>query len=355
MSSLPNPLPLLSDDDSKHSQCVTKCGKCSGDGNCESKEDRSEPLLTLPGNVLPTLHSDGSRIWIIPSLAKGVLWKRRRWLAYALIAFFVTLPHLRIGGRPYVLIDIASRQFTFFGHTFYPTDTPLVACLMLMAFFSIMLVTALAGRVWCGWGCPQTVYLEFLFRPIDRFFSNTVGKGGKSKKTLNAFAMAAKFVVYLVCCLFLAHTFLSYFVGTDTLAQWMQSSPTKHPNAFLIMGGATAGLLFNFLYFREQFCMIACPYGRFQSVMLDRASVTGCTGSLRLFHFTRVAEQFQSPLREIEPGLYHAQINVAKLGRWQMELEIHAEGDQHFWEERTLEWIEPTSQDSGSQDSGNLE
>lgn len=83
--------------------------------------------------------------------------------------------------------------------------------------------------------------------------------------------------------------------------------------------------------------------------------VTGCTGSLRLFHFTRVAEQFQSPLREIEPGLYHAQINVAKLGRWQMELEIHAEGDQHFWEERTLEWIEPTSQDSGSQDSGNLE
>ncbi len=81
--------------------------------------------------------------------------------------------------------------------------------------------------------------------------------------------------------------------------------------------------------------------------------VTGCTGSLRLFHFTRVAEQFQSPLHEIEPGLYLAQVNVAKLGRWQMELEIHAEGDQHFWEERTLEWFEPTSQDSGSQDSGN--
>ena len=272
MISLLNSLPLLSADDSKHSQCVTKCGKCSGDGNCASKDDRSEPLLTLPGNVLPTLHSDGSRIWIIPSLAKGVLWKRRRWLAYALIAFFVTLPHLRIGGKPYVLMDIASRQFTFLGHTFYPTDTPLVACLMLMAFFSIMLVTALAGRVWCGWGCPQTVYLEFLFRPIDRFFSNTVGRGGKSKKSLNAFAMAGKFVVYLVCCLFLAHTFLSYFVGTDTLAQWMQSSPTKHPNAFLVMGGATAGLLFNFLYFREQFCMIACPYGRLQSVMLDRAS-----------------------------------------------------------------------------------
>jgi len=267
MSEKPNPLTLLSDDRSG-----TKCGQCSGDGKCASSDDRSESLLTPSENVLPTLHSDGSRIWIMPSLAKGVLWKRRRWLAYALIAFFVTLPHLRIDGKPYVLIDIAHRQFTFFGHTFYPTDTPLVACLMLMAFFSIMLVTAVAGRVWCGWGCPQTVYLEFLFRPIDRFFSNTMGRGGKTRKSLNALAMVGKFVVYLICCLLLAHTFLSYFVSTDTLARWMQSSPTKHPTAFLVMGGATAGLMFNFLYFREQFCMIACPYGRFQSVMLDRTS-----------------------------------------------------------------------------------
>ena len=167
MPKIPNPLPLLSDE-SKHSHNKKKCDNCTGNGSCASIDDRSDSLLTPEENVLPTLNSDGSRIWIIPSLAKGVLWKRRRWLAYALIAFFVTLPHLRIRGKPYVLIDIASRQFTFFGHTFYPTDTPLVACLMLAVFFSIMLVTTLAGRVWCGWGCPQTVYLEFLFRPIDR-------------------------------------------------------------------------------------------------------------------------------------------------------------------------------------------
>jgi cytochrome c oxidase accessory protein FixG len=270
-----NPLPIYPGVTvlaSKQSSCVMKCGKCSGSGKCVSKDDRSESLLTPDEKVLPTLNSDGSRIWIIPSLARGVLWKRRRWLAYGLIAFFVTLPHLRIAGKPYVLLDIASRQFTFLGHTFYPTDSPLVACLMLMAFFSVMLVTALAGRVWCGWGCPQTVYLEFLFRPIDRFFTNTVGRGGKSRKSLQPLAMVGRFVVYLICCLFLAHTFLSYFVSTDTLAKWMQTSPIKHPTAFLVMGGATVGLMFNFLYFREQFCMIACPYGRFQSVMLDRTS-----------------------------------------------------------------------------------
>ena len=272
MINMLNPLPLLSVDAPRPKPCATKCGKCSGKGKCVSKDDRTESLLTPDEKVLPTLHSDGSRIWIIPSLASGLLWKRRRWLAYGLIAFFVTLPHLRIGGKPYVLLDIASRQFTVLGHTFYPTDTPLVACLMLMAFFSVMLVTALAGRVWCGWGCPQTVYLEFLFRPIDRFFANTVGRGGRSRKSLQPLAMVGKFVVYLVCCLFLAHTFLSYFVSTDTLAKWMQSSPLEHRTAFLVMGGATVGLMFNFLYFREQFCMIACPYGRFQSVMLDRTS-----------------------------------------------------------------------------------
>ena len=272
MSHTPTSLNVLPSDNEDRAPCVKKCGKCSGTGNCASVDDRSESLLVPEEKVLPTLNSDGSRHWIMPSLARGVLWKRRRNLAYALIAFFVILPHLRIGGKPYVLLDIASRQFTILGHTFYPTDTPLVACLMLMGFFSIMLVTALAGRVWCGWGCPQTVYLEFLFRPIDRFFSNTIGRGGKTKHSLNGLAVVGKFVVYLACCMFLAHTFLSYFVGTDTLAQWMQTSPTKHPTAFLVMFAATAGLMFNFLYFREQFCMIACPYGRFQSVMLDRTS-----------------------------------------------------------------------------------
>jgi cytochrome c oxidase accessory protein FixG len=223
--------------------------------------------------VLPTLHGDGRRRWLNPALAQGKYWQRRRILAYALIAFFVTLPHLRIGGKPVVLLDIASRQFTFLGHTFYPTDTPLVALLMLTVFFSIMFVTAIGGRLWCGWGCPQTVYLEFLFRPIDRIFSGTAGRGGKPKAGVHAALQVGRFVVYLVCCLFLAHTFLSYFVGTDRLAQWIQLSPFEHPQAFAVMAVVTVAMMYNFLFFREQLCMVACPYGRFQSVMLDRKSL----------------------------------------------------------------------------------
>lgn len=236
-------------------------------------EDSESPLIPAQEMVLPTLQGDGKRRWINPALATGKYWQRRRMMAYGLIAFFVTLPHLRIGGKPIVLIDIVSREFTFFGHTFYPTDSGLLLLLVLTVFLTIMFLTAVGGRVWCGWGCPQTVYLEFLFRPIDRLFSGTVGKGGKSHKSLNMALQVGRFAVYLACSVFLAHTFLSYFIGTDRLAQWMRLYPWQHPTAFGIMAGSTIGLMYNFMFFREQLCMVACPYGRFQSVMLDRKSL----------------------------------------------------------------------------------
>lgn len=235
--------------------------------------DPESPLIPAAEMVLPTLQGDGHRRWLNPALAQGKYWRRRRLLAYALIAFFVTLPHLRWNGKPIVLLDIGAMQFTFFGHTFYPTDTMLVALLMLTAFFAVMWLTALGGRLWCGWGCPQTVYLEFLFRPIDRIFSGTVGKGGKPKSSTHLWMQIGRFVAYLACSMFLAHTFLSYFVGTDQLAAWMQLSPLEHPSAFGVMAVATIGLMYNFMFFREQLCMVACPYGRFQSVMLDRKSL----------------------------------------------------------------------------------
>lgn len=234
---------------------------------------KNESILSAPDQVLPTLLRDGKRKWITPALERGAKWHQRRWTAYGLIAFFVILPHLRVGGKPYILLDIASREFTILGHTFYPTDTPLLALLTLFTLGSIMLITSVAGRIWCGWGCPHTVYLEFLFRPIDRFFDGTTGKGGKPRKTVSGISNVARILVYLVCCLFLAHTFLSYFVSTEELARWITTPPHKHPLAFLVMAGTTLAMMFHFLYFREQLCFIACPYGRFQSVMLDRRSL----------------------------------------------------------------------------------
>ena len=233
----------------------------------------NEALLDAPEHVLSTLERDGSRRWLRPRLSLGAWWHRRRGVAYILMVIFVAIPHLRLGGKPVVLLDIPSREFTILGRTFLPTDTMLLALLMLTVFVSIVFITAVAGRAWCGWACPQTVYMEFLFRPIDRIFEGTVGKGGKPKRAQTFAIQAARFGVYLVLCAFLAHTFLAYFVGTDRLAQWMQSSPVEHPVAFMVMSATLVLMLFDFLFFREQLCLIACPYGRFQSVMLDEQSM----------------------------------------------------------------------------------
>jgi cytochrome c oxidase accessory protein FixG len=233
----------------------------------------SDALLPSPEHVLSTLEKDGSRRWLKPKLSKGPWWHRRRAVAYVLMVIFVVVPYITINQKPLIQLDIAARKFTIFGHTFLPTDTLLLALTMLTAFISIVFITAITGRAWCGWACPQTVYIEYLFRPIDRLFEGTTGKGGQPKRPMSAGRQIARFAVYVLLCMFLAHTFLAYFVGTEKLAVWIRSSPFEHPVAFLVMAVTTGLLTYDFYFFREQTCLIACPYGRFQSVMLDPQSL----------------------------------------------------------------------------------
>ncbi|MCL4865811.1 MAG: cytochrome c oxidase accessory protein CcoG, partial [Gemmatimonadales bacterium] len=228
-----------------------------------------------PLQGLSTLNEDGSRRWLRPKLSPGGFWRWRRVVAYGLMVLFFALPYLRIGGKPLVLLDIPRREFTFFGTTFLPTDTLLLMLLMVSIALGIFLLTALLGRVWCGWACPQTVYLEFLFRPIERWVEG--GRSGSLQldRERRHFAprRLVKYAIYLVLALFLAHTFLAYFVGIEQLLQWVRRSPVEHPTSFLVMAGTTAMIFADFAWFREQTCIVACPYGRLQSVLLDRRSL----------------------------------------------------------------------------------
>ncbi len=231
---------------------------------------RSAPL-----RVLSTLNEDGSRRWIRPKPSPGRFWHARRWLAYGLMIVFFAIPYLRMGGKPLVLLDLPRRQFTLFGYTFLPTDTLLLMLLMVSVAIAIFLLTALLGRVWCGWACPQTVYMEFLFRPLERWLEG--GRSGslgldRERAHLHPRRLL-KYGVYLVLALFLAHTFLAYFVGIEQLVVWVRRSPWEHPTSFLVMAGTTAAIFADFTWFREQTCIVACPYGRLQSVLLDRQSL----------------------------------------------------------------------------------
>ncbi|HKO46301.1 MAG TPA: cytochrome c oxidase accessory protein CcoG [Polyangiaceae bacterium] len=229
--------------------------------------------LIAPERVLPTLNADGTRNRIRPRLYPGPRLNRRRAVGWALVVLFVGLPWLTIGGKPAIFLDVVQREFSLFGHTFLATDGVLLMLLMLTIFATVFWVTALVGRAWCGWGCPQTVYMEFLFRPIERLFEGkresqlALDKNGMSARR------ALKNLVFLWLSFVLANVFLSYFVGTHALRTWVTEPPSKHMAGFLVVAVTTGLVFFDFAYFREQMCTVICPYARLQSVLLDRSSL----------------------------------------------------------------------------------
>ena len=223
--------------------------------------------------VLSTLNPDGSRFKIYPRTSPGRFHRARAIVGYGLIALFIVLPYIHIGGKPAILLDFVHRQFTFFGATFRPADGFILMLFGLTIALTVVLATALAGRVWCGWGCPQTVYMEWVFRPIERLFEGNASESRKLDAQRLPLRRLAKWGVYLVLAFLLAHTFLSYFVSASTVWTWIHGSPAAHPVGFMFVLGVTAAVFLDFAYFREQMCIIACPYGRLQSVLLDEQSL----------------------------------------------------------------------------------
>lgn len=234
--------------------------------------------MTSPPNILGSMKQDGSRLDIHPADVKGV-WTRRRRIAFAvLIAFYVLAPFIPVGGHPMIQLDVQHRRFYLFGTTFNAQDFWMVVLLLLAFAFGLLLVTAWKGRVWCGWGCPQTVFLEGLYRPIERFFDGP----REARIRLASEPMSAqkfgkrlgKYSVFFLLSAAIAHTATAIFVSPRELWLMIEEGPLLHLEAFGLTIGFTAILMFNFTWFREQFCVVLCPYGRLQSVLHDRDSVT---------------------------------------------------------------------------------
>jgi cytochrome c oxidase accessory protein FixG len=232
-----------------------------------------------PGKKSPNLDSvtsineDGSRFVIHPADVTGRFTRWRRISAILLIGLYVLLPWIPVNGYPAVFLDVMERRFHLFGITLAVQDLWLMFFLVSGVAFTLFYITAFVGRVWCGWACPQTVFLEHVFRRIERFIEGDATARRKlDQAPMNGEKLAKrglKLGIFLLLSAVIAHIFLSYFVSIPQLWEWLQESPREHWKSFLFVTASTLAIFLNFTWFREQLCIVICPYGRFQSALID--------------------------------------------------------------------------------------
>lgn len=223
-----------------------------------------------------TINEDGSRRFIHTTAVRGHFSRWRGMVAIALMAIYVAMPWIQVNGNPMLFLDVAHRQFHYFGLTFVSQDIWLVFFVMSGIGFCLFFLTALFSRVWCGWACPQTIFLD-VARRIDRLCEGDAMERRKldaSPWTFNkTVRRVAKHTLYVLYALLLAHVLLSYFVSLPRLYTMMRHAPGENFASFAFVFIIAGALWFNFAWFREQFCIVLCPYGRLQSALIDNDSL----------------------------------------------------------------------------------
>lgn len=228
-------------------------------------------------DTLSTIHTDGSRKFVHPADVKGRFTAWRRAAGALLLLIYIALPWIPVRGYPAVFLDVQERRFHFMGLTLATQDLWVGFFLITGLAFSLFYVTALLGRVWCGWTCPYTVFMEHVYRRVERLIE---GDATARRRLEDAPWTAEKVMkrglkhgLFLLISAVIAHVFLSYFVSIPKLYEMMKGPPTQHLLAFGVVAFLTGALYFAFSWFREQFCIILCPYGRLQSALTDDHSV----------------------------------------------------------------------------------
>lgn len=224
-----------------------------------------------------TIDDVGDRRWIYAKQPKGKWYTRRTIVGWGLLLFFIAVPFIRINGYPFVLLDIPDRRFIIFGAIFWAQDTFILSLLMLSFVAFIILFTVTYGRVWCGWTCPQTIFLEMIFRRIEFWIEGTNKKQRKRDNgplTISKiWRKAAKHILFIMIAIAMTNVFLMWFIGSEKLLAIIKDPVGEHLSGFVIM--LLVSLIFYGIYawFREQICTMVCPYGRMQGVLLDSRSI----------------------------------------------------------------------------------
>lgn len=226
---------------------------------------------------ISTVTKDGNRVWIYPKKPSGKFYNARTFVSIFLLVFLFGAPFIKIDGHPFIILNVIERKFILFGIPFGPHDLHLFALTMIAFIVSIFLFTVVYGRLFCGWICPQTIFMEMVFRKIEYWIEGDASK----QRILNQspwsagkfFKKSSKQLIFFILSFIIANIFLAYIIGIDELQKYISASPSQHFTTFLTVLIFAGLFYFVFSYFREQACTLVCPYGRLQGVMLDQNSV----------------------------------------------------------------------------------
>ena len=224
-----------------------------------------------------TISEDGKRNWVFPKKPKGNFYDKRKWVSYFLIVFFLSAPFIKINGNQFLMFNVLERRFNIFGFPFWPQDFYLFVISMIIGLVALALFTVAFGRIFCGWICPQTIFMEMVFRRIEYWIEGDRGAQIRLKKQAwNAEKIrkkGLKLIVFLLISFLIANVFTAFLVSSDYLILMIQEGPIAHLSTFISLMIFTGVFYFVFAWFREQVCIIACPYGRLQGALLDNKSI----------------------------------------------------------------------------------
>lgn len=228
-------------------------------------------------DTIGTIDQGGKRKFIFPKKPSGKFYKYRKIVSYILLVILIANPFIKVDGNQFMMFNVLERRFILFGMPFWPQDFYLFVISMLVGIVFVILFTVVFGRIFCGWICPQTIFLEMVFRRIEYWIDGDRGaqlrlakqewNGDKIRKRL------LKWSLFFLISFGIANVFLAYLVGSDSLFLMMEEGPVAHASNFIALLIFTSVFYFVFVWFREQVCIIACPYGRLQGVLLDAKSI----------------------------------------------------------------------------------
>ena len=224
-----------------------------------------------------TINEEGKRSWVYPKKPVGKRYEYRKLVSYVLLIFLFGAPFIHINGNQFLMFNVLERRFNIFGFPFWPQDFHLFVIIMITGVVFVVLFTVAFGRLFCGWICPQTIFMEMVFRRIEYWIEGDRGKQMRlDKMPWNAEKLrkrSIKWSIFFVISFLIANVFLAYLIGSERLIQYITDGPANHVGTLISLLIFTSVFYFVFAWFREQVCIIVCPYGRLQGVLLDNKSI----------------------------------------------------------------------------------